>query len=170
MAAEDRLVEDRCVRTPTFVTIVVAGGSALALGGIALGVANAVPNTPPPAYVDHYLEDLRALPPPADSAQIIREATGGTIPAAPESEEADDHEDEPTSTVAGSGHDDESVEQERERREDRSGPSNDSGHDEREDRSGPSDGRVEDRDDRDDEDPRGSRSGSGRGRDHPEDG
>jgi len=164
MAAAVVLLEDRVVRAPTFVTAVVALGSALALGAVALGVANAVPNTPPPAYVDHYLEDLRALPPPAESAEIISEATGDTLPAAPQHD--DDHHETAT-TIAGSGHDGSGDDDSDHRRDDRSGRSEDSGHDDRDDRSGRSGGSDDERDDHHDDDRSGS--GSGSGRDHPED-
>jgi len=72
-----------------------------------------------PAFVEHDAEDLRSTPPSADSAAILSEATGATVPSAlpatdppgadddhsgsDDQDDQDDHVDDSGSGSSGSG-------------------------------------------------------------------
>lgn len=94
MAAARTGSQDEGVRMPTALTVVAAGGAALAFGALAVGAAMAVPDRPAAAHVEGYVQDLEASPPPAASAAILNEATGDTIPSAPATIEDEDDLDE----------------------------------------------------------------------------
>lgn len=79
MVTSRRPADDVGVRGSRVVTVVAAGGAALVLGGVAIAAARAVPDTPSPAYVSNYVEDLEQIPLPASSASIL--AGVGTVPA-----------------------------------------------------------------------------------------
>jgi hypothetical protein len=154
-------------------SMIAAGGAALVLGGVAIGAALAVPDEPKPAYVEHYVEDLELLPPPAASAAILSDATGGTLPGMPVTTElpvvtsvdvgSDDDGSDDIEPDAGAGRDDSSGpgssgggeddpeddgdDDEDDRQDDNSGPGSDSGSDSDSDSDSDSSGSGSGRDD-----------------------